>query len=122
MRNSRVLVCGGRDYDDIKRLFAVLDDLRYTLGRMDIIHGGAKGADSAAGTYAWSRGLVQRIYRPNWRPEGRYDPTAGFNRNIEMLEEEHPDLVVAFPGGNGTTHMVRTAKERGYKVMEVPKE
>lgn len=119
MRNSRVLVCGGRDYDDQRRVFAVLDDVRRTLGKMVIIHGGAKGADSLASLYATQRWLKQRIYRPKWRVEGRYDPAAGFNRNIEMLEEETPDLVVAFPGGNGTAHMVRTAKERGFKVMEV---
>jgi UDP-N-acetylmuramoylalanine-D-glutamate ligase len=36
-----------------------------------------------------------------------------------MLDKEHPDLVVAFPGGRGTTDMISRAKKAGVKVMEI---
>jgi hypothetical protein len=37
-----------------------------------------------------------------------------------MLEQGRPDLVVAFPGGNGTHHMKRIARAAGIEVLEVP--
>jgi hypothetical protein len=36
-----------------------------------------------------------------------------------MLEEGHPDLVMAFPGGRGTANMMRQSREAGIKVIEV---
>jgi predicted PP-loop superfamily ATPase len=33
--------------------------------------------------------------------------------------DEGPSLVVAFPGGTGTAHMVRIAREAGVNVLEV---
>lgn len=39
--------------------------------------------------------------------------------NRAMLELR-PDLVVAFPGGTGTAHMVSLAKKFGIEVVEVP--
>jgi hypothetical protein len=36
-----------------------------------------------------------------------------------MLDEGKPDLVLAFPGGRGTANMMRQARERGVRVVEV---
>lgn len=36
-----------------------------------------------------------------------------------MLDEEHIDLVVAFPGGRGTADMVRRARLNNIEVIEV---
>ena len=46
--------------------------------------------------------------RLDWK---KYGKKAGPLRNQQMLEEGKPDLVVAFPGGNGTADMVRRAKK-----------
>ena len=35
-----------------------------------------------------------------------------------MLREGRPDLVVAFPGGKGTAHMVGLARRAGVAVLE----
>lgn len=48
----RVLVCGGRDYDDRARVFAELDALQPI--RM-VIHGNARGADALAHQWGLSR-------------------------------------------------------------------
>lgn len=37
----------------------------------------------------------------------------------KMLDEGKPDLVVAFPGGPGTAHMVRIARAAGVRVLKV---
>jgi hypothetical protein len=38
-----------------------------------------------------------------------------------MLDVGKPDLVIAFPGGNGTAHMVGIAKAAGITVIKVKK-
>ena len=46
-----------------------------------------------------------------------YGKAAGAIRNQQMLDEGTPDLVVAFPGGNGTLDMVRRSQRAGIKVL-----
>lgn len=115
----RVLVCGGRDFDDYDLLEETLTNLfnehnLWTEGV--IIHGAAKGADSLASVWADVEDIEEWAYPAKWSEEGK---AAGPLRNIRMLKEGKPDLVVAFPGGKGTAHMVKIAKEAGIKVIEV---
>jgi hypothetical protein len=110
----RVLVCGGRDYADRRRLFQILDSNRQKVDA--IIHGAARGADRLAGEWARARGVQEEAYPADWHNHGR---TAGPLRNIRMLDEGRPDLVVAFPGGAGTGHMVKLARSRGVRVILV---
>jgi|SRR5215471_12881057 len=111
----KVLVCGGRDYLDRRRVFAVLD---FNRSKIDcIVHGGARGADESAGLWAHENDVPCKVYYADWRRDGlAADP----RRNELMLRKEHPDLVVAFPGGRGTAHMVRIAREAGVRVIEIP--
>ena len=113
--DNRVLVCGGRDYDDQDAVFSVLNKLRPTF----IIEGGARGADTLA--WLWARrnlGPDQRLqFQARWDRHGK---AAGAIRNQEMIDIGKPDLVVAFPGGKGTADMVRRAKRAGIPVLEYP--
>jgi YspA, cpYpsA-related SLOG family len=111
-----VLICGGRNYDDVDRLNAVLDELHARHGLTVVIHGGARGADTLAGRWAASQKIHTSVYFADWE---RYGSKAGPRRNRQMLEEGKPDLVVAFPGGAVTAHMVRIAKAAGCQVLEV---
>lgn len=112
----RVIVCGGRDYTDRKRLESVLNGLQ--LGAHDLlIQGGARGADTFANEWAKRRGVPRAEFPANWTGEGR---AAGGLRNQRMLDVAMPDLVVAFPGGPGTRDMVRRARRARLKVIEVP--
>src|ERR1019366_10136458 len=98
-----VLVCGGRNFCDLVRVFSALDLLHKTQGPItQLISGAARGADTHALEWAESRG-VERLSMPaDWNTHGM---KAGFIRNQEMLAK-NPDYVVAFPGGRGTNHMV----------------
>ena len=107
----KVLVAGGRNYSNLQYVFDILD----AIGPSTVIHGAAQGADRLAGRWAQERGVTCRPYPADWN---RYRKSAGFRRNEAMLDKEHPDLVVAFPGGNGTAHMIRTARQRGYPVFQ----
>ena len=118
MFNERVLGCGGRDYSDRARVEEVLKVIQ----PLTLIHGGATGADSWVGEFGEKYQIPVAVYSALWWEDGIYNPEAGFNRNAQMLEVAKPTLVVAFPGGNGTAHMVCLAREAGVLVVEVSAE
>lgn len=97
----RILVCGGRDFNDAAIVFAALDE--HAASAECICHGGAPGADSLAGEWAQNRGIECRVFHADWERHGR---AAGPIRNQQMLTEFAPTLVVAFPGGRGTNDMI----------------
>lgn len=111
----KVLVTGGRDFDRAGVVSGVLDVLHQKHGFTHVIQGDATGADSLAADWAASEGIQPVTCWPLWRFYGK---AAGAIRNQRMLELA-PDMVVAFPGGVGTAHMVRIARKAGIKVHEV---
>lgn len=111
----RVLVCGGRDFDDGEQIGDVLSQYQIAA----IAHGDARGADRLARDWGRSRGIPVYGYPADWRPSDRYDRAAGPKRNVRMLHDFQPDLVVAFHGGKGTAHMVSIAKSAGVEVLVV---
>lgn len=109
-----VLVCGGRDFADWRRIYERLDVfVNPTITK--IVHGGSRGADSIAGHWANARGIECKVYPADWEKLGRQ---AGAIRNAQILHDSKPDLVVAFPGGPGTRDMVRRAKAQHITVIE----
>lgn len=96
----RLLVCGGRDYDDIATLHRKLQALHDLRPISVLIHGAAMGADSMAGSWARHRGIPEHPYPADWT---KHRKAAGPIRNQQMLDEGKPDLVIAFPWryGNG---------------------
>lgn len=116
----KILVCGGRDYLDYTTIQKVLYDTvdRYDPDDVLIIQGGAKGADFLAKVFAYCYGwggLACKEYPADWK---RYGKKAGPIRNQQMLDEEEPDLVLAFGGGVGTNDMITRAKKAGTEVRE----
>jgi predicted Rossmann-fold nucleotide-binding protein len=111
---TRVLVCGGRNYEDRDALYAALDQLHSEHRFSVVIAGGARGADTLAADWAKERGIPTEIYMAEWNRLGR---KAGPIRNRRMLDEGKPDLVVAFPGGTGTAGMAALARNAGEPVI-----
>lgn len=111
----RVLVCGGRDFSDRVFLNRVLLVVDAKCPITTVIEGGAAGADRMARAWAERHGVEVVTFPADWELYGR---RAGPVRNLKMLREGRPDLVVAFPGGRGTAHMVRSAREAGVRVLE----
>ena len=112
----RILVCGGRDYSDARRMRKILDLMERRFGPLEIGEGGALGADAGARWYAAERGWSCRTFSADWT---RYGASAGPIRNATMLREFEPDYVLAFPGGRGTGDMVTKARAAGVRVGEV---
>ena len=109
----RILVTGGREFDDKELLFGILDRLRQERQVTLVIHGAAKGADSLADEWCKVR-CVGTL--PCQADVGRYRRGAWREQSEQMLAQ-NPDLVVAFPGGKGTANMIELAQKAGVEVM-----
>lgn len=110
----KVLVCGGRDFTNAEFLNKTLDGLHAIYHFTELIHGAARGADTLAGSWAWTNGIIPRPFPADWA----LGKGAGPIRNQVMLDDK-PDLVVAFPtGGPGTQDMINRAKKAEVKVLE----
>ena len=114
----RVIVCGGRDYTDQKKVNEVLDELFLEVMERDphltIIEGGSRGADACAKHWA-GYGLLavkHERYPADW---DKHSKSAGVIRNQQMLDTG-VDLVIAFPGGTGTQDMIDRALKAGVEV------
>lgn len=119
----RVLVCGGRNYIDVPKLWRVLDDIQTKQhisplidGASDDVTGPYVGADYWANQWALARDISCVRVHADWKKLGR---GAGPARNQRMLDEQRPDLVIAFPGARGTADMVRRARVGGIAVVEI---
>lgn len=106
-----VLVCGGRGFYNRALVYRVLDEIKPSL----VVNGAASGADDLSTQWAQERGVTVREFPADWKT-GR---SAGPIRNAVMLRDGKPDLVVAFPGGDGTHDMKTRARKAGVEVREI---
>jgi hypothetical protein len=110
----RVIVCGGRDYEDYVTVATILNLLPHQGCSLTIIHGGATGADTLVGQWAKIHDVKVEVYKFKRGVGGAGGP----ERNTEMLDRG-ADLVIGFPGGRGTNNMCRQALVRGVIVLRV---
>lgn len=113
---TRILVCGGRNFNDTTHLHKTLDDILAHYGELVMISGGAPGADYQAHGWAASRGVYSATMPAYWGTQGK---KAGVLRNRAMLQLSQPQLVVGFKGGPGTADMLRQARAAGIPTYEV---
>lgn len=120
---ERILVCGGRDFNDadsigweLSRYATMYDDLEIICG-YDPDDELFQGADQLAFEWAFHHGVPVFPFPAPWRKRGR---AAGPIRNGRMLRCGKPAKVVAFPGGRGTADMKRQAAAARIPVFEVP--
>lgn len=119
MHASRVIVAGGRDFEDYGYLSATLDglfgdtELFRDRAEIKIVSGMAKGADTLAIRYADERKMTKILFPANWRLHPR---RAGFLRNEDMLTVA--THLIAFWDGNshGTQHVIEEARKKGIPV------
>lgn len=104
----KVLVCGSRYWTDESSIRRELEKLPIDT---EIVHGGARGADSIAGKIAKELGLKVTVFPAQWDLHGK---SAGYIRNQQMLDYD-PDLVLAFAKdltvSRGTGDMVRRSRQ-----------
>ena len=115
----RLLVTGGRTYQDYKAVCHALDTLHAQTPITLLIHGNAQGADTLARKWAYTRGVPHSSFPAEWDKHGK---AAGPIRNQQMLTEGHPNAYLAFPGGRGTQDMVSRCKRAGIPDAQAQKE
>lgn len=112
----KIIIAGGRDFKDIRLMDQVLQDNTQGMKpqAVQIISGGARGADKLGEQLAIEHGCNRAIFPAQW---GDYGNSAGYIRNILMAE--NADALLAFWDGQskGTANMIDIATKRGLKVV-----
>lgn len=111
----KVIICGGRNFNDRALLFESLDSIHRSTPITIAVHGGASGADTLAGEWAKARSIACVVIKAIWTEHGR---AAGPIRNQKMIGL-NPEMVIAFPGGKGTADMTKRAANAGINVVNV---
>lgn len=113
-----IAVVGGRDFNDYTLLKSKLDILLPTIAKhhnsgVQLVSGGAKGADSLAERYAAETKIPIVVLKPDWS-KGQY---AGLSRNTDIVNASQ--YVIAFPGpkSTGTYDTISKAKKKGLTVV-----
>lgn len=115
----KALICGGRDFNDYEYFKTCLDIIFLDIkDDIEIVSGGAKGADLLSEKYAKENDYQIKIFKPNWS----LGKKAGPIRNKEMLEyikNDNSSLVVSFWDGKskGTKNMIDISNKAGIKVQ-----
>lgn len=118
----RVIVAGSRNFNDYKLLRKTLSEYLSDIDRdqIEIISGGAKGADTLGEMFARRNDLKLTRFPADWDTYGK---SAGFRRNAEMAKyaAEEQGMVFAFWDGQskGTKHMIELGKNVGLSVYVI---
>lgn len=118
---------GGRDYSNKEMVEFVIDLLLCCTTDDDVQEMRVGDCPTGLDAILASLPFTFVVYRASW---GRFRKGAGPIRNAAMLAgsgnlksvalDRRADLVIAFPGGDGTADCVRQARELGIAVIEVP--
>ena len=113
----RVIIAGGRDFDNVGWSFPLLDRLLRKYDKVTVLCGEANGADEVGKVYAFGRSHKVESHPAKWDKHGKAE--AGKTRNVKMAKKAR--MLIAFWDGKsrGTKHMIRVAKIRGLKVKVV---
>jgi hypothetical protein len=103
----KLAIVGGRDFND----YCLLSDILYDYFDkfiLEIISGGAKGADFLGKRYAENHGISYIDFPACW---DKYGKSAGFKRNQTIVDA--CDMVLAFWDGKskGTQDTINKAKK-----------
>ena len=110
----KVIIAGGRNFEQYQLLKLKCDAiLREVKDEIQIVSGGAKGADKLGERYAKERGYICKIFEADWDKNGK---AAGHIRNEEMAK--YGDCLIAFWDGysKGTKNMIDNAGKCGLKI------
>lgn len=111
MKKIRLAIVGSRTFEDYDLARDVLDGVAMVSGYeyVEMVSGGARGADTIGERYADERGIPKRIFPAEWKKYGR---RAGFIRNVDIID--NCDVCVCFWDGesHGTKHDIELCQEK----------
>ena len=114
-RPWRCIIAGTRTFTDYQLVLKTMAEIAASIpkSRIEIISGGASGADKLGELFARRNGLKLTVFPAEWK---RYGYSAGPIRNRQMAEYAGKDgTLVAFwdESSRGTLNMIRTAADAG---------
>ena len=127
----RIIIAGSRDFNDFDLLQSEglriikelkLDGFKTTKNIVEIVSGGARGADLLGEKFANTYGLKIKRFIPDWDGLGK---RAGYVRNAEMATYAKQDsqlgvLIACWEGkSRGTKSMIDLAEKHGLRVFIV---
>ena len=112
----KLIIAGGRDFSNYDLLCEEVSKIIAGVPGIEIVSGGARGADLLGEHYAIDKGIPVKRFPADWE---KYGKSAGFRRNAEMAK--YADWCICFWDGKskGTGHMINLAKEAGLNVKIV---
>lgn len=112
---ARMIVAGGRDFDDYGRLQKVLNTLFADMKELVIVSGGCPtGADAMAKFYAERHKIDFISFEADWEELGK---AAGHIRNSKMAQYGHALIAFWDMESPGTDSMIKQARKVGIPVM-----
>lgn len=113
-----ILATGGRYYTTYNVVQKILSKIDNRKSITAVIHGGATGVDSFCNLWAKNNNIKTYIEPADW---DKYGKSAGIIRNSKMFDlyGDIIDLVVSFPGNNGTLHCTNLAIKLKYNIIKV---
>lgn len=124
----RIIIVGGRDFNDYKLLEEKCIDILYNTENLfkdrnetiEIISGTARGADSLGERFAYNYKLKLKKFPADWNTYGK---SAGYRRNSDMAIYAKQDngVLIAFwdEKSKGTKHMIDLANKNNLRVFIV---
>ena len=110
----KVIIAGSRDFNDYEAVKNYADHILSNQSGIEIVSGGANGADKLGEQYAKEKGYKLTIFKADW---DKYGKSAGPKRNAQMAE--YADALIAFWDGQsrGTKNMIELAEKHKLKFM-----
>jgi len=120
---SKVIIAGGRYFNDYTLLKSSVDEAIENIKSLltggveiEIVSGGASGADALGEKYAGEHGYPVKKFPADWNTHGK---AAGPIRNREMAA--YADILIAFWDGKsrGTANMISEAEKKNLVVKVI---
>ena len=109
----RLLICGGRHFDDAARIEIELSLLHAISPVSVIIHGGLPGIGVASEVWARKNNVHVIRYPANFSLGKSGDST----RDEFMLADSRADTLLIFPGGRRTAELLREASRELLRIV-----
>lgn len=115
MQNIKLLIAGGREFDNYPLLSKYCDKIREHYNIIEIISGTARGADRLGERYAMENNIPIKRFPADWN----IGKSAGYIRNKKMGEYCTNALIFWDCKSRGTKHMISIMKSLNKKFLVV---
>lgn len=115
---TSIAIVGSRSFTDYALLKETIDRLYpLSVDIVQIVSGGAKGADTLAERYARENHIKMIRLAPKWRnAQGKYNPRAGLDRNKDIVSKASHVIAFWNNSSTGTLDSINYAKKLGKRL------